>query len=89
MADINFDYELLNDIYKEIYDELGIEAVYKIHGMFKGQQITFPVKLTNSKKLKRIIINEYDGSNIRELSLKYEYSEKTVRRILKRKEEGG
>ena len=29
------------------------------------------------------IREEYDGANIRQLAKKYEYSEKTVRRILK------
>ena len=75
--------ELLNDVYKEIYDELGEEATIKIYNLFKGQQITFPVKLNNSKKLQQLILKEYDGSNTRTLSMKYEYSEKSIRRIIK------
>ena len=75
--------ELLNDVYKEIYDELGMEATVKIYNLFKGQQITFPVKLNNSKKMQQIIVKEYDGTNTRALSMKYEYSEKSIRRIVK------
>lgn len=75
--------ELLNDVYKEIYDELGEEATLKIYSMFKGQQITFPVKLNNGKKVQRLIIDEYDGTNTRTLSIKYEYSEKSIRRIVR------
>ena len=75
--------ELLNDVYKEIYDELGEEATLKIYNMFKGQQITFPVKLNNGKKVQRLIIDEYDGTNTRTLSIKYEYSEKSIRRIVR------
>ena len=75
--------ELLNDVYKEICNEFGIEIAYRMYEMFKGQQITFPVRLLNSEKVYEIIQKEYDGTNIRALSLKYEYSEKTVRRIVK------
>ena len=75
--------ELLNDVYKEIYEELGKESMLKIYNMFKGQQITFPVKLNNGKKLQQVIIEEYDGTNTRALSMKYEYSEKSIRRIIK------
>ena len=81
VAEINT--ELLNDVYKEIYDELGEEVVIKIFNMFKGQQITFPVKLNNSKKMQQIIASEYDGSNAKALSLKYGYSEKSIFRIIK------
>ena len=75
--------ELLNDVYREIYDKLGEDALLAIYGMFKGQQITFPVKLNNSKKMRRVIAAEYDGTNTRTLSVKYEYSEKSIRRIVK------
>ena len=81
MAEINI--ELLNDVYKEIYDELGEEAVIKIFNMFKGQQITFPVKLNNSKKMQQMIVSEYNGSNAKTLSVKYGYSEKSILRIVK------
>ena len=75
--------DLLNDVYKEIYDEFGEEVTLKIYNMFKGQQITFPVKLNNGKKVQRLIIDEYDGTNTRTLSVKYEYSEKSIRRIVR------
>ena len=81
MTEINI--ELLNDVYKEIYDELGEEAVIRIFNMFKGQQITFPVKLNNSKKMQQLIISEYNGSNAKALSVKYGYSEKSILRIVK------
>ena len=75
--------ELLNDVYKEICNEFGTEITQRIYEMFKGQQITFPVRLLNPEKVYEKIQSEYDGTNIRALSLKYEYSEKTVRRIVK------
>lgn len=75
--------ELLNEVYREISEKIGLDSAIVIYQMFKGQQITFPVHLFNSKRIQRSIIKEYDGSNIRELARKYDYSEKTVRRMIK------
>ena len=79
----NRESDLFNEVYKEICAELGFETALAIFKMFKGQQITFPVHLFSSKQIGKIISEEYDGSNLRELSKKYGYSEKTIRRIIK------
>lgn len=75
--------ELLNEVYREISEKIGLDSAIVIYQMFKGQQISFPVHLFNSKRIQRNIIKEYDGTNIRELARKYDYSEKTVRRMIK------
>ena len=76
-------HELLNAVYKEIGEKLGMDTAMEIYQMFKGQQITFPVRFFNPERIKRIISQEYDGTNIRVLATKYGYSEKTVRRIIR------
>lgn len=55
----------------------------EIYQMFKGQQINFPVRFCNPTRMQQIIVKEYDGTNIRTLAIKYNYSEKTIRRIIK------
>lgn len=75
--------ELLNTVYKEIADSLGMDTAMDIYKIFKGQQITFPVRFFNPARIQRIIIQEYDGTNIKSLATKYNYSEKTVRRIIR------
>lgn len=77
------DAELLNTIYREVADKLGMDVAMEIYQMFKGQQITFPVRFLNPTRIQQIIIQEYDGTNIRLLATKYNYSEKTVRRIIR------
>lgn len=77
------DPELLNAVYKEISEKLGMDTAMSIYQMFKGQQISFPVRFFNPAKIQQIIVQEYDGTNIRTLAVKYNYSEKTVRRIIK------
>ncbi len=77
------DSELLNTIYKEIADNLGVDVAMDIYKMYKGQQISFPMRFFNPARIQRIIIQEYDGTNIKALATKYNYSEKTVRRMIK------
>ena len=77
------DSELLNAVYKEISEKLGMDTAMEIYQMFKGQQINFPVRFFNPTRIQQIIVKEYDGTNIRTLAIKYNYSEKTIRRIIK------
>ena len=77
------DSELLNTVYKEVSEKLGMDTAMEIYQMFKGQQINFPVRFFNPTRIQQIIVKEYDGTNIRTLAIKYSYSEKTIRRIIK------
>ena len=77
------DSELLNAVYKEISEKLGMDTAMEIYQMFKGQQINFPVRFFNPTRIQQIIVKEYDGTNVRTLAIKYNYSEKTIRRIIK------
>lgn len=77
------DSELLNTVYREISEKLGMDTAMEIYQMFKGQQINFPVRFFNPTRIQQIIVKEYDGTNIRTLAIKYNYSEKTIRRIIK------
>ena len=82
------DPELLNAVYREISEKLGMDTAMEVYQMFKGQQINFPVRFFNPAKIQQIILQEYNGTNIRTLAIKYNYSEKTVRRIIKDSVEG-
>ena len=75
--------ELLNTVYKEISEKLGMDAAMEIYRMFKGQQISFPMRFFNPMRVQECILQEYDGTNIKTLAIKYGYSEKTVRRIIR------
>ncbi|MGN0163079.1 MAG: Mor transcription activator family protein [Candidatus Ornithomonoglobus sp.] len=78
-----YDINLFNKVYREISEELGIEAALTIHQMFKGTQINFPVRFLDVQCVKEMIVKEYDGKNIKALAKKYDYSEKSIRRIIK------
>ena len=77
------DPELLNAIYKEISEMLGMDTAMDIYQLFKGQQVTFPMRFFNAECIRKIIAQEYDGTNVKKLAVKYGYSEKTIRRIIR------
>ena len=75
--------ELYNSVYKEISEIVGLDATLKIYLRFKGQQISFPVRLYNPNMIQQKVVKEFDGTNIHELEKKYDYSEKTIRRMIR------
>ena len=79
----NIKCEYLNGVYSELANLLGIDAVLKIHSAYRGQQMSFPVQLFSKDFLKKQIVKEYDGYNVKQLATKYGYSEKWIRKILK------
>lgn len=75
----------LNGIYGEIAEIIGEENAKLLYEEYRGQQISFPVELYSRQFIYDSIISEYDGTNIKQLATKYEYSERTIRRIIKSK----
>ena len=79
----NLKCEYLNSIYNELANLLGIDAVLKIHSMYRGQQITFPVELFSKEFIAKQIVCEYNGYNLKQSAPQFGYSEKWIRKILK------
>ena len=73
----------LNDVYRDIADKIGIENTLEIYRLFHGNQITFPSRLFSKEYIHQAIINEYNGKNAKQLAQKYNYSERSIWRILK------
>ena len=73
----------LNDVYREIADEIGIENTLVIYRLFRGAQVSFPNRLFSKEYIYKAIIKEYNGKNVLQLAQKYNYSERTIWRILK------
>lgn len=81
--DLGNDISGLNDVYREIADEIGIENAVAIYRLFHGTQVSFPSRLFSKKHIHNAIISEYNGDNVLQLSQKYNYSERSIWRILK------
>ncbi|MBR3768296.1 MAG: Mor transcription activator family protein [Clostridia bacterium] len=73
----------LNDVYKDIANEIGLENTLIIFKLFHGTQISFPNRLFSKEYTYKAIISEYNGTNIPQLAQKYNYSERSIWRILK------
>lgn len=82
--------EYLNNAYSELASLIGIDAVIKIHATYRGQQMFFPMDLFSKEFIRQQIIEEYNGYNIKQIAVKYGYTEKWVKKILKEHiDEGG
>lgn len=84
--DVNFleiDYNGLNKVYREIADEIGIENTIRIFNLFHGTQISFPNRLFSKEYVHKAVIEEYNGNNALQLARKYNYSERSIWRIIK------
>lgn len=77
------DFNGLNDVYREIADEIGIENAIAIYNMFHGSQISFPNRLFTRDYTYKAIAKEYNGKNVIQLAQKYNYSERSIWRIIK------
>lgn len=84
METLKKDLRGLNDVYRDIADEIGIENAIVIYKLFRGTQVSFPGRLFSKEYIHHAILEEYDGKNIPQLAQKYNYSERSIRRILKK-----
>ena len=66
-----------------IADEIGIENTIRIFNLFHGTQVSFPNRLFSKDYIHNAILLEYNGKNASQLAQKYNYSERTIWRILK------
>ena len=53
------DPELLNSVYREISEKLGMDTAMEIYQLFKGQQICFPIRFFNPARIQKCILQEY------------------------------
>ena len=80
MRDLEFD--KFAGVYKEIALTLGTETAIEMHKLFKGQQIIFPQRLYSKEFIHEYVKSNYNGSNIRELSQMFGYSDRRIRQII-------
>ena len=73
----------LNEVYRDIANEIGIENAIVIYNLFRGTQVSFPNRLFSKEYIHKAIVDEYNSNNVTQLAQKYNYSERSVWRILK------
>ncbi len=75
--------EDLTGVYNEIAELINVETAIEMHKHFAGSQVTFPLKLVTLNYTYYQIYNEFDGTNIRALAIKYGYSNRWIKDIIK------
>ncbi len=80
--EVNAKKEDLMGIYKEIAEILDVDSAYKLFKELRGQQVCFPQRFYDNKKVKEIVKNEYTGHNTKELARSFGYSERRIRQFL-------
>ncbi|MCF6161797.1 Mor transcription activator family protein [Furfurilactobacillus milii] len=75
--------ELLQESYAQLNEVLGTEQMMKVFEIYRGRQISFPMRLYDRKKVAKKIIAEYNGHNLVQLTHKYDYSQRWIRQIIR------
>lgn len=83
----NVESKHFNSIYQELIEVVGYESMIKLHEYYAGQYITFPKRILKESYIHKRIVEEYDGTNARELARKYEYSYSWIMKVLKKERE--
>lgn len=76
---------VLNGVYETISELIGFDNTSKLYKHFAGSQINFPTRLFSKDFVLQEAIKSYDGTSasVNKIAVKYNYSERTVRKLLK------
>ena len=78
--------EDLQEQHREIAELIGMDGLMKLADVYGGTSLYIPqVRELMKNRVYKAILEEYDGTNIKQLSGKYQVSEATVYKILKDK----
>lgn len=71
-----------NGVYSDIIQQFDEELVKEIHKLYRGQQVTFPMRLYSKEYVLNYISENYNGKNIKKLSMELNYSERWVKKLI-------
>lgn len=71
-----------NEIYQDLAKIIGEEDTLLIYHEFRGQQISCPMCLISTNSIKKILLKEYDGTNLKKIAKAYGYTERHLQRLL-------
>ncbi|MCP8857547.1 Mor transcription activator family protein [Latilactobacillus fuchuensis] len=74
--------EILQESYAELFEIVDEETLCQIYEIYRGRQISFPMRLYDRQQVAQRIKKEYDGQNLVALTKKYDYSQRWIRKIL-------
>ncbi len=76
--------ESISELFAQVIDEIGLDNALKIARIAGGGNLYVPMAETIERPMRDMRIqNEFNGYNYRELALKYNKSESTIREIVR------
>lgn len=75
--------QVFTGIYNELAEIMETDQVMLIYKNLRGQQVTFPKKLYTQDYVMEQVMSEYDGKNLKKLAVKYDYTERHLRKLMK------
>ncbi|SDP73159.1 Mor transcription activator family protein [Clostridium gasigenes] len=66
--------ENYSGIYKDMIEVLGEDITFKIYENYRGQQVTFPMRLHSKNYIIEYLIKHYNGNNLKQLSRELGYT---------------
>ena len=69
-------------IYKDMVEVLGHDITLKVYENYKGQQITFPMRLYSDKYIIDYLNKNYDGKNLKQISRKLGYTCNWLQKVI-------
>ena len=79
---MKYDLKYYNGIYRDMANVLGEEITKQVYEFYRGQQVTFPMKLYS----KDYLAKKYTGENLKQLSRELGYSERWLKQLIDRYE---
>ncbi|WP_297639033.1 Mor transcription activator family protein [uncultured Clostridium sp.] len=76
--------EKYSGIYKDMVEILGEEVVLRIYEHYKGQQVTFPMRIYSKSFVIEYIMKNYNGKNIKEIARELGYTSNWIQQIVKK-----
>lgn len=73
-----------NGIYSDMVEILGEEITHKIYQYYRGQQVSFPMRLYSKEYTMNYLQKYYNGKNLKELSRQLGYSERWIKQLIQR-----
>ena len=71
-----------NGIYSDMVEALGEEMTHKIYQYYRGQQVSFPMRLYSKTYTEKYLKQHYNGKNLRDLARTLGYSERWIKQLI-------
>lgn len=84
IKDMNNKSENYSGIYKDMVEVLGEEIVLKIYDNYRGQQVTFPMRLYSKKYIIKYLMQNYNGKNLKEISMELGYTCNWLQQLIRK-----